>query len=444
VASHDNAIDSLRAILAGAPGLDGADITVSHRREFRVRCRSSRFQCPVSLEHLRIFLRLRKGSQTAVACGASAAVSDLKDLVSRCESLLVASPEMAAFPPRELPEKSSAPSAYDATFVEIPDDEKVRRVANLDANLKKAEGISSVLEAAYKEELSRVWVWSTGQPRVLESQSSWARVMATVVGQPDGDAPAPQLHDSRIETHYHDIDWGALTKGLSSLALRLKGGNPVPSGRYRILLTGSVMAELLRAFSPAFIGRPGRSGDLGGLRFGPESLHIIDDPHLPKRMGTRPWDDEGMPTERLSVVREGVFLNEIHSLETAALAGVASSGHGALDPKTGRIEPAFHNLFIEPSTKDFVDLLRELGNGLLVTRIRLSPGIDRGGSGFAEVGGLRIEAGQEKSPFSRVYLEWDARKFFQKLVMHGRDLAWRGSFGAPSALFDDVRIMDLV
>jgi PmbA protein len=371
-------------------------------------------------------------------------VADLKELVSRCEGLLTASPEIVSFPPREAPEKSSLTAPYDPTFLEIPDDEKVRRVANLDANLRKADGIGNVMEAAYKEEISRVWVWSSGQARVLQSQSSWARIMATVSGQAEGDAPAPQLFDNRIETHYHDIDWGGLAKGLSSLATRLKGGTPVPSGRYRVLVTNTVMAELLRAFSPAFVGRSGRGADLGGTRFGPNFLHIIDDPHLPKRVGTRPWDDEGTPTERLSLVREGFFLNEIQSLETAALAGVASSGHGVMEPKTGRMEPGFHNLFIEPSVKDYVDLLREIGNGLLVTRIRLSPGIDRGGSGFAEIGGLRIENGQEKAPFSRVYLEWDARTFFQKLISLGRDLAWRGAYGSPSALFDDVRILDLV
>lgn len=443
MASYDNVVDNMRAMLVGASGLDGADVTVLHRREFRVRSRSSQPQCPVGLDHLRIFLRLRKGQRTAVACGAAATVPDLKELITRCESLLKAAPESGKFPMREFAVKAVTQAPFDATFLEIPDDEKIRRLANLDANLAKAEGIGSVLESAYKEELSSVWVWSLGQPNVLQGQSSWVRIMATVAGQRDGDVPAPQLHDARIETHYLDLDWGGLAKGLSSLALRLKGGQPVPAGRYRILLTNTVMAELLRAFSPAFVGRPGRT-DLGGLRFGPEFLHIIDDPHMPKRPGTRPWDDEGTPTERLSILREGVCLNEIHSLETAALAGVASSGHGALDAKTGRIEPGFHNLFIEPTTKDYVDLLREIGNGLLVTRIRLSPGIDRGGSGFAEIGGVRIENGQERAPFGRVYMEWDARTFFRKLVSLGRDLAWRGSFGAPSALFDEVRIMDLV
>ena len=64
-----------------------------------------------------------------------------------------------------------------------------------------------------------------------------------------------------------------------------------------------------------------------GRQFGSDLLTVYDDGAAPGLRGTYPYDDEGTPTGRTDLIRDGVLVGRLHSRETAAKMGERPTGN---------------------------------------------------------------------------------------------------------------------
>ncbi|MCD6595129.1 TldD/PmbA family protein [bacterium] len=65
-----------------------------------------------------------------------------------------------------------------------------------------------------------------------------------------------------------------------------------------------------------------------GRKFGPEFLNVFDDGSVvPELRGTINYDDEGVPAERTSLIRDGVLVGRLHSRQTAGKMGEKPTGN---------------------------------------------------------------------------------------------------------------------
>jgi TldD protein len=64
-----------------------------------------------------------------------------------------------------------------------------------------------------------------------------------------------------------------------------------------------------------------------GRRFGPDFLTVGDDGSAAGLRGTLPYDDEGTPTQNTLLIQNGVLVGRLHSRETAARLGEATTGN---------------------------------------------------------------------------------------------------------------------
>jgi TldD protein len=107
--------------------------------------------------------------------------------------------------------------------------------------------------------------------------------------------------------------------------------------------------------------------DRGRLRYGSEHVSMTADATVPGGMGTFGWDDDGVPATRTTLVDRGTFVGYLTSRETAGALGLPASGGSA------RAEGWQHfpivrmvNVSLDPGTRRFDDLLREIDDGLLL------------------------------------------------------------------------------
>jgi TldD protein len=101
-----------------------------------------------------------------------------------------------------------------------------------------------------------------------------------------------------------------------------------------------------------------------GRRFGGEALNIVDDGSLPGLRGTHRYDDEGTPTQRTELVRQGLLTGRLHSRETAARMNEAPTGNARA---TGyRYPPIVRmtNTFIEAGDTSFEDMIADIELGV--------------------------------------------------------------------------------
>ena len=107
---------------------------------------------------------------------------------------------------------------------------------------------------------------------------------------------------------------------------------------------------------------------LGELVFDTE-FTLWDDATLDYCLGSSPCDDEGVPSERLSLIENGVVSHFFYDLQTAALAGVRSTGSGRRAGGTGQVKPAISSLVIKEGDVSFNSMVEDMKEGLVVEQL---------------------------------------------------------------------------
>ena len=150
-----------------------------------------------------------------------------------------------------------------------------------------------------------------------------------------------------------------------------------PSGRVPVVFTPNgtiaLLVPLLSGVNgrAVYMGTSPLKGRIGEGVFDPR-LTIDDDGTVPRATGSAAFDDEGTPSERTALVADGVLRSFVYDLRTAALAGVRSTGNGRKAGPFGnagfRTPPnvGMTNVVVKEGTGEEKDLLRAVGDGLLV------------------------------------------------------------------------------
>ena len=102
---------------------------------------------------------------------------------------------------------------------------------------------------------------------------------------------------------------------------------------------------------------------------------IIDDPHVPQAMGTKPFDEEGVQTSRNILINDGVFQNVFSNLYDGFKEGRQSTGNAVrqgqpmgrdADPIPSSMP---HNLHVMPGELSTEDMIKDTRHGLLIGRL---------------------------------------------------------------------------
>jgi len=163
----------------------------------------------------------------------------------------------------------------------------------------------------------------------------------------------------------------------------IKSINPqkIDSGKYDIIFEPYSVGELL-AFVVAsnfnfktFSEKKSCFSNNFEEKIANEQLSLIDDPHIPEGIGTKSIDDEGVETQKRSLIEDGVFKNTFSNLFDSYKEGKQSSGNAsrAGSPMGRSSEPipfsAPHNLKISPGDISQEDMIKDTKHGLLVGRL---------------------------------------------------------------------------
>ncbi len=102
---------------------------------------------------------------------------------------------------------------------------------------------------------------------------------------------------------------------------------------------------------------------------------LIDDPHSPEGIGSKPFDDEGVPTEPKYLIESGIFSNTFSDSFYAFKEGTKPSGNATrMGSPMGRDAlpipvPLPHNLRVKNGSMGKDEIIKETKKGLLVGRL---------------------------------------------------------------------------
>ncbi len=250
-----------------------------------------------------------------------------------------------------------------------------------------------------------------------------------------------------MSREFSDIDPQMISKESVQKALELLGAREIDSGNYPVLFNNEMAATLLSTFWSIFSAKTVQEGQSLlkgqlGRNIAHPIVNIIDDALLSKGHNTRPFDDEGYPSQKTSLISDGILQTYLHNTMTALKDGTISTGNASRSYKTSlNISPS--NLYIKPGLSSKSDLYSAFPKCVEVVQLS---GMHSGCntiSGDFSIGaqGFYCEEGQRKYPIHNFTVSGNYLQLFKHIVGLGDDLKFKlSATGSPSILVENLSI----
>ena len=163
----------------------------------------------------------------------------------------------------------------------------------------------------------------------------------------------------------------------------------------------------------------------------PDWFQISERPHLLKRLASTPFDSEGVRTQDLEIIQDGILQTYLLTSYSGRKMGMQSTGHAG----------GIHNWLVKPNlTGGLTALLRQMGTGLLVTDV-MGQGVNivtgdysRGAAGFW------VENGEIQYPVAEITIAGQLQDMLKNIVAVADDVEHRSNIQTGSILLDKMKI----
>src|SRR6266404_1141031 len=212
-----------------------------------------------------------------------------------------------------------------------------------------------------------------------------------------------------------NFDPQQLAARASEKARMAKGAQELAPGKYTVILEPAAALDLVGFLFYDFAAtaladqRSCLTKRLGKQLFG-KNISIIDDAYHPLQLGA-PFDGEGIPRQRVSLVENGVPKNLVYSRASAKKSGKKPTGHGFGLPNDYGEAPM--NLVFSGGDSSLEKMIASTDRGLLVTRVwyirevdpyeKIMTGMTRDGLFLVEKG--RVSSAVRNFRFNQSILE---------------------------------------
>lgn len=163
----------------------------------------------------------------------------------------------------------------------------------------------------------------------------------------------------------------------------------------------------------------------------PDWFQISERPHLLKRLASTPFDSEGVRTQDLEIIQDGVLQTYLLTSYSGRKMGMQSTGHAG----------GIHNWLVKPNLMGgLTALLRQMDTGLLVTDV-MGQGVNivtgdysRGAAGFW------VENGEIQYPVAEITIAGQLQYMLKNIVAVADDVEHRSNIQTGSILLDKMKI----
>lgn len=210
------------------------------------------------------------------------------------------------------------------------------------------------------------------------------------------------------------------------------GATPIDSGAYPMLLSNRCAGRILGMLGGPLSGgalhnRRSCLHDKLGQTIGSSLLTLIDDPTIPRGMGSRPWDGDGLRSTPRTIITNG-------QLEQFNI-GIYHGRKLGQSPTSG----SRSNWVIPPGENSPSELLKSLPKAIVVTGFLGGNGNGTTGDFSLGIRGLLMEHGVPTQSLAEMNVSGNILEIFHQLVAVADDPWSFSSTRSPSLLFEDVQ-----
>jgi len=218
--------------------------------------------------------------------------------------------------------------------------------------------------------------------------------------------------------------------------LRRLGARKIATDEIPVIFDPETAAELIGSLSACVSGYAVYKGAsfLAGKLGQPvaaSSVTVLDNGVIPSALGSRPFDGEGLPTRKTTVIKKGVLESYLLDSYSARKLGLQSTGNAVRS--VGDVPSVSHtNFYLVPGTNSPEEILRSVKRGLYVVET-IGFGVNHVTGDYSRGAvGLWIENGELTYPVEEITIAGNLKEIFMDIEMVGNDLELRGTIAAPT------------
>ena len=164
-----------------------------------------------------------------------------------------------------------------------------------------------------------------------------------------------------------------------------------------------------------------------GQKIASEKLTVIDDPFLPRGLGSRLFDGEGLAAKRRAFIEKGIlkayFIDNYYGRKLG------------MEPTTG----GYSNVVFEYGSKSCEEIVRGVKRGIFVTGFIGGNSNDTTGDFSFGISGMLIEDGAMVKPVYEMNISGNMKDFWNELIEVGNDPYIYSEARTPTLHFGNVQ-----
>jgi PmbA protein len=419
-------------------GATEADLALVQNELVTVQVRFGEVETIRSAKEVGLGLRLFFGRRSATSSTSDLSKESLTRLVEDTAVLAKATAHdgFSGLPSgEELAKGFPELDLYDAEGEVLTVKERIDRAKEAEAAaLAYDSRITNSEGAEFASNLYRI-IYASSQGFLGEYRGSTFSLAVTPIAFSDGAMQRDYWYS--FTRHLKDLESPeAIGRQAAERAIRRLGGAKVKTQEVPVVFDPETAGSLMRTLCSAASGPSLYRGasfliDRLGDRIAAEIVSVYDDGTIPRHLGSKPFDGEGLPTRRNAIVENGVLRNyllDTYSARKLKLAPTGSAVRGIGDVPT--VGPT--NFFLRAGPHDPADIIRSVEEGLYVTEL-IGPGVNlvtgdysRGAVGFW------IDKGVLTYPVEEITVAGNLKEMLLGIEMIGNDLTFRNSVVAPT------------
>jgi TldD protein len=164
--------------------------------------------------------------------------------------------------------------------------------------------------------------------------------------------------------------WQSVAREALRIALVNLRAVPAPAGIMDVALgagwPGILLHEAVGHGLEGDFNRKGTSAFSGlvGQRVAAKGVTVLDDGTIPDRRGSISFDDEGTPSNKNTLIEDGILVGYMQDRQNARLMGVAPTGNGRRESYAHTPMPRMTNTYMLGGTVEAGDIVNDVKDGI--------------------------------------------------------------------------------
>lgn len=426
-------------------GMSEAEAFIQRSKQIRVEF-ASEIQNLKTTESLGLGLRVANGKKTAMHSTSVLTKEEVMKAVEQAVKIAKVTPED--------PHWNHFNKAYGQTKIKGNYDKALENVSYNEIVDKISASINAVKDYHQNANLTRGslnLIWSTvsvvnNYQETIERNNTFVTTNMFVKVMEGGESTGSEHKEARA---WKDIKFEEIAEEATKKAIKFQKAKSIKSQKMPVIFKNELFPSFLRLMIGAAINadsvQKGRSPLANKIdaEIATENVTLSDDGTLAHGFGSRSFDAEGHPTQKLPIIVDGVLKNFIYDSYTALKEDKESTGNAQRRNYSSRPSPGLNNLILEPGTATLDEMIQETKQGLFIEST-IGEWLSKPTSGELNATvthALLIEDGKLTQPIKGVVIAgnfWELLKDGFEAI--GKDLRNSGRIYSPSVKLAELTI----